>query len=124
LCSAPTDMRRGFPGLLGVVRSHLKLDPMTGYLFVFVSKRRDRAKILWWDVGGFVLYYKRLELGKFKVPLVRTGQRSIEIDSTDLAMLLEGIDYSRVRRPIPWKPKPVGPIGCSPRKLLDSRIPL
>lgn len=124
LSTSPADMRKGFDGLIGLVRGVLKEDPMTGHLFVFISKRQDRAKILWWDVGGFVLYYKRLEMGKFRVPHVRRGQKSIQMDSTELVMLLEGIDYSRVRRPVPWQPKPVGPIGCSPKKLLAHRINL
>ena len=58
LASQPTDMRRGFDGLMGMVRSVVHEDPFSGHLFVFVSKRRDRVKILFWDRGGFVLYYK------------------------------------------------------------------
>lgn len=124
LSTAPADMRKGFDGLLGIVRGILKKDPMTGHLFVFISKRQDRAKILWWDIGGFVLYYKRLEMGKFRIPRVRPGQKSIQVDSAELAMLLDGIDYSRVRRPVPWQPKSVGHIGCTPKKFLASRAEL
>ena len=115
------DMRNGFDGLLGRVRTVLKGDPYSGHLFVFVSRRQDRAKILFWDVGGFVLYYKRLEMGKSRLPTLHSGAMSVQMDAAELAMLLDGIDYSRVRRPVPWTPKPViGPIGCSPKKLLDT----
>ncbi len=124
LSTSPADMRKGFDGLLGSVRSVLQQDAMTGHLFVFISKRQDRAKILWWDIGGFVLYYKRLEMGRFKIPHARPGQRSIQMDSAELAMLLDGIDYSRVRRPVPWQPRPVGHIGCPPKSFLASRADL
>ncbi len=122
LALGQVDMRNGFDGLLGRVQSVLKADPYSGHLFVFVSRRADRAKVLFWDVGGFVLYYKRLEMGKFRLPTVHADAASVQMDATELAMLLDGIDYSRVRRPVPWTPKPViGPIGCPPKKLLDTR---
>jgi transposase len=114
LASGPVDMRCGHDGLLAVVRSRWDLDPYSGHLFVFLGRRSDRAKILYWDRGGFVLYYKRLERGRFKLPKVDPEQGRIEIDSTDLAMLLEGIDLSSVRRPAQWRPvsieRPIVPI--------------
>ena len=64
------DMRKGFDGLIAIVRSVWRRDIFYGPLFVFLGPRRDRVKILFWDQGGFVLYYKRLERGCFKAPKV------------------------------------------------------
>ena len=99
-----TDMRNGFDGLSALVTSAGE-DVYSGHLFVFLSRRRDRVKILAFQKGGFVLWYKRLERGCFK-PLKPAfkGER-IELDSTQLTLLLDGIDVSRVKRPVHWRPK-------------------
>jgi transposase len=76
----------------------------SGHLFVFVSRRCDRVKILTWDKGGFLLVYKRLERGQFKLPHIDPTTMAVEIDATQLAMLLDGIDFGRVRRPKHWSP--------------------
>lgn len=100
----PTDMRKQHNGLLTIVQYYWKLDPYSGHMFVFINKSRDRAKVLYWDNGGFVLSYKRLEKGKFKRPACsRTGE-NIPLDATELAMLLDGIDVSKVHRPGKWEP--------------------
>jgi transposase len=104
LASTPTDMRKGFDGLMAIVRNQWEYDVFSGHLFVFVSRRRNRAKILFWDRGGFVLYYKRLERGRFRLPKFDPDAVSVELDADQLTMLLNGIDYSRVRRPLPWMP--------------------
>ncbi|HEX3853447.1 MAG TPA: IS66 family insertion sequence element accessory protein TnpB [Polyangiaceae bacterium] len=98
LCAEATDMRKGFDTLAGVVREALALDPLSGHLFVFRSRRGDRVKLLWWDVDGWALFYKRLEAGKFFFPTACGGQRSVTISATDLAMLLDGVDLASVRR--------------------------
>jgi transposase len=102
LFSEPTDMRRGFDGLTGMVVAAGE-DVYSGHLFVFLSKRRNRAKILTFQKGGLVLWYKRLEQGRFKMATRSEGQA--EIDATELAMLLDGIDVGRVMRPKHWAPK-------------------
>lgn len=102
LFSEPTDMRRGFDGLTAMVLTAGE-DVYSGHLFVFVSRRRNRAKILTFQKGGFVLWYKRLERGRFRVALDDAGQTSI--DATQLAMLLDGIDVSKVSRPKHWTPR-------------------
>lgn len=104
LSTAPTDMRKGHDGLRALVERELGADVYSGHLFVFVSRKGDRLKILTWDHGGFVLWYKRLERGRFKLPHLPRGQESVRLDSAQLAMLLDGIDYSRVRRPHRWQP--------------------
>jgi transposase len=103
LASEPVDMRRGHDGLFEIVKSW-GLDPFSGDLFAFVGKRRDRVKILVWHRGGFVLLYKRLEKGRFRIPQVKPGAKRVVLDATELAMLLDGIDLSRVKRPDLWTP--------------------
>ena len=101
LFAEPTDMRKGHPGLYGLVVAAGE-DPFSGDLFVFISNRRNRAKILTFDKGGFVLWYKRLERGCFRHP--RRGEHNVELDATQLAMLLDGIDVEKVRRLEHWTP--------------------
>ncbi len=97
-------MRKSIDGLTSVVQEELRQDAYSGHLFVFVSRRADRVKILAWDKGGFVLFYKRLERGQFKLPLIGQDTMAVEIDATQLAMLLDGIEFGRVRRPDHWQP--------------------
>ena len=104
LAVEPTDMRYGIDRLAGIVRARHEQDPFSGHLFVFLSRRMNRAKILLWDAGGFVLYYKRLEVGRFKMPWHGPADRSVTLSSARLAMLLSGIDLSRVRKPRHWMP--------------------
>jgi len=98
------DMRKGVDGLARIVETSLKMDIYSGALFVFLSRRKDKLKILTWEAGGFVVYYKRLEQGRFKRPRAYAGQSSTSIDAAQLAMLLRGIDLSRVRKPVLWEP--------------------
>ena len=103
LASAPMDMRCGHDGLFAIVR-RWGLDPFSGDLFAFVGKRHDKLKVLVWQRGGFLLLYKRLEKGRFRIPAVRAdGERAV-LDSTELMMLLDGIDLTQVRRPKLWTP--------------------
>ncbi len=105
LAAGPIDLRKSIDGLTAIVRSEWKEDVYSGHLFAFVSRRGDRVKILTWDSGGFILYYKRLEQGRFRLPAVPQDALGIQLDATQLTMLLDGIDYSRVRRPKRWAPQ-------------------
>lgn len=99
------DMRKGFDGLAAVVRESLRRDPMSGELFVFLNRCRDRVKILYWDRSGWVIFYKRLERGTFKLPAKpQLGQTSIELEAAELSLLLEGIDLAGARRRERWVP--------------------
>lgn len=104
LAAEPVDLRRGHDGLVAIVRSTWRLNPFEGHLFVFLGRRLDRVKILVWDRNGFVLYYKRLSQGRFRMPSIPQGAARVEMDATTLAMLLDGIDVRHVRRPTAWKP--------------------
>jgi len=103
LATAPVDLRKSIDGLgaLAGTRGH---DLFAGHLFVFTSRRGDRVKILCWDRGGFVLYYKRLERGRFRLPELTPGAEEVQLDGTQLAMLLDGIDVRRVPPPTRWTP--------------------
>jgi transposase len=98
LCTAPADMRKGFDSLAGLVRDYLKHDPLSGHLFLFVGRGKDRMKILYWDNDGFAVWYKRLEEGTFRLPAAKQDARSVELKASELAMLLAGIDLTSIRR--------------------------
>jgi len=98
LATEATDMRCGFDRLAERVRGVIGQDPMSGHYFVFRSRRGDRLKILLWDRDGFLLWYKRLESGVFKLPRVPEGARSLELRASELAMVLDGIDVSKLKR--------------------------
>src|SRR5881396_23212 len=98
MASEATDMRCGFDRLAERVRAVIGENPQSGHLFVFRSRRGDRLKILVWDRDGFVLWYKRLEVGVFKIPRVEQGARSVELRASELAMILDGIDVSKLKR--------------------------
>jgi transposase len=103
LCTLPTDMRKSFDSLAGIVQKHLGQDPLAGDLFVFRSKRGDRLKLLWWDDDGYAIWYKRLEEGSFTLPAANdqraaVGEHGLVLRPTELAMLLDGVDLASVRR--------------------------
>ena len=104
LCTRATDLRKSFDGLSGLVQECFGQDPLTGHLFLFLNRRRDRIKILYFDRDGLVIWYKRLEVGSFQnlEPTPGTGQLSgaagIELSVTDLALILNGIDLATARR--------------------------
>lgn len=96
LCTRPTDLRKGFDGLHGLVLEVLQQDPLSGDLFVFLNKRRDRLKLLVWDGDGWLVLYKRLESGTFRPPACQEG--SLPLSSAQLALLLGGIDLAQTRQ--------------------------
>ncbi len=106
LAADAVDLRRGHDGLCALVRGVLELDPFTGHVFVFLGKRGDRLKCLFWDRGGFVLYYKRLARGRFRMPRIAAGADRVVLDGTELAMLLGGFDLRGARREVAWEPRP------------------
>ncbi len=96
-CSQPVDFRRGFDGLSGIVESVFDMQVLDGHLFLFVNRRRDRIKGLWWEPGGLVLWYKRLERGTFEIPRAEADQPHVTIDATQLAMLIGGVPLAAAR---------------------------
>ncbi len=106
LASEPIDLRRGHDGLVTLVRSLWKADPYSGTLFVFFGRRMDRVKVLFFSAGGFVVYYKRLERGRFAMPRIPEGASKVVLDPASLTMLLDGVDLRAVRRAPMWQPAP------------------
>jgi transposase len=92
LCSQVIDMRYSFDALSGLVTSHFGMNPLGGHIFVFFSRRRDRMKLLFWDSDGFALYYKRLEHGTFSWIKDLDLNEGGEIQVSDFAMILTGIN--------------------------------
>jgi transposase len=96
----PTDIRKSFDGLCGLVSERLGQNPMSGDVFIFINKPRNRMKLLRWEPGGFVLFYKRLERGTFELPILPNGVLSQRIGYGELAMMVTGISmkYAKKRR--------------------------
>jgi transposase len=89
-----TDMRKGFAGLSAIVREQFQSDPTDGSLFIFINRRRDRMKLLHFSEGGFWLYYRLLESGTFEAFKTGDSSAKLQIDATELSMLLSGVSLS------------------------------
>jgi transposase len=98
LATAPTDMRKGFDGLVQLVAEHVRKNVLEGGLYVFFNRRRDRVKLLWWQEGGLCVWYQRLERGTFELPRVAADAKSVVLTPTELGLILGGIELSSVRR--------------------------
>ena len=100
----PVDMRKSFDCLSAAVQTVFARNVLDGHLFLFLNRRRDRVKILFWEPDGLVIWYKRLEAGTFQKldPAFRadrsSGQAGLELTATDLALLLSGIDVTTAHR--------------------------
>lgn len=105
VATRPVDLRRGFDGLAGAVRHVLHQDPLSGHVFAFLNRRMDRAKLLVWSPSGFWLLFKRLERGRFHLPVTPSADAAhICVEAAELASMLEGIDLRRAVRGPRWKP--------------------
>lgn len=96
LYHSSTDMRKGFNGLSGLVRNDLGRDPLSGDVFIFINRRRNRMKLLVWEDSGFLLYYKILEQGTFELP-VNAHATAGQISWRDLILILEGVVLSSIK---------------------------
>jgi transposase len=93
-----TDMRKSFDGLCGLITGRLKENPMSGDIFIFINKPRNRIKLLRWESGGFVLFYKRLERGTFELPELDSPTLGQSILYSDLVMIITGISMKNTRK--------------------------
>ena len=96
LFSQPTDMRKGFNGLSGIVSNILQDNPRSGEVFIFINKTRDKIKLLQWQDSGFVLYYKRLEQGTFELSQYEELEGSIVLSYTKMAMMVDGLSIKNI----------------------------
>lgn len=113
LCEAPVDMRKGFDGLAAIIRNTLGMDPLAGGLFLFLSKRNNRVKCLFWDRDGYALFYKRLEKGCFSRPRPipgAAGTSHLTLAPHEMTLLLSGIDLSLAKQRKRFSlPRPASP---------------
>ena len=103
LSTAPADFRKSIDGLAALVELELRESPLSGTLFVFRNLRGNALKLLFWTNGGFVLVYKKLERGRFRVPTAEADRLSLT--PAEVAAILEGIDLRRATRLPRWNPK-------------------
>ena len=115
LCTQPTDMRKQFDGLHALVTPIFGEDVFDGHLFLFLNRRRDRIKVLYWDQDGLALWCKRLEAGRYELPATHGDATGIEIDATTLSLILGGVDLSSVRRRKRYKRAPAPPSARTAR---------
>ncbi|MBK6534616.1 MAG: IS66 family insertion sequence element accessory protein TnpB [Deltaproteobacteria bacterium] len=115
LCAQPVDGRRGIDALAAMVHSTLALEPLSGHLFCFVAAHGRSARILLWDHNGFVLYSQRLERGRFRLPSeIPAAATHVTLESSELMLLLEGIDLRGARRRPRWEPAPASSSPSTP----------
>ena len=98
LYRVPTDMRKSFDGLSGLVQSQLYRNPTSGEVFIFINRRRNKVKLLRWEHGGFILYYKRLESGTFELPAFKHDAVSCQMSWTTLMLMIEGISIEKSKK--------------------------
>jgi len=94
----PTDMRKSFDGLSGLIQRQLRRSASSGEVFIFINHRRDRIKLLRWEEGGFILYYKRLESGTLELPRFDSVSQTCVMSWAELVMMIEGISITHVKR--------------------------
>ncbi|MFS4418534.1 IS66 family insertion sequence element accessory protein TnpB [Maribacter sp. 2307ULW6-5] len=99
----PTDMRKSFDSLCGIVQGELAKTPTDGTVYIFVNRLNNRIKLLHWRSGGFVLYYKRLEKGTFELPLYDASVKSLVLDHAQLVLLFDGITIGNLSRKSRYK---------------------
>jgi transposase len=97
------DMRKGYDGLSGLVRNEFNKDPLLGDVFIFLSRTRNKIKLLHWQGDGFCIYSKRLEKGTFEIPKEKTISLSIEITPHQLQFILEGIVLSSIKKRVRYE---------------------
>jgi transposase len=98
VCLTPIRMQFSFDTLMGLAQTIFDQDPLSGHLFLFFNRKRDRIKILFWDVDGFCIWYKRLEVGAFQLPVATEGDQGVELNCCQLNQLLNGLDLRNGRR--------------------------
>jgi transposase len=97
-CTQPVDFRKSFDGLSGVIASVFQSSVLNGHLFLFINRRRDRIKAMWWDRDGAVIFYKRLEAGTFEIPKVSDQSSHLTLDAIQLSMLLGGVSLAAAQQ--------------------------
>lgn len=110
LYSQPTDMRKSFDGLSGLIQNELEDNPCSGDVFIFINKQRNRMKLLHWQQNSFTLYYKRLEEGTFELPNYDPEAGAIVLSYTQLAMLVDGLSIKNLHKRKRYSPPALEPV--------------
>lgn len=122
VATQPVDGRKGADSLMALVRDVLQYDPLSGHLFVFFSKRRDRVRVVYWDRNGFAMWTKRLERGRFCPTFSADGKLTASaMEAAELALIIEGIDLAGARRRARWEPRKTAPANSVPRLFSSSK---
>lgn len=98
MATEAVDLRKGFDGLSAAVQTVFDRNVLDGHLFLFLNRRRDRVKILWWDRDGLAVFYKRLERGTYEIPRHASGSKQLRLDATQLSLLLSGVQLESVKQ--------------------------
>ena len=104
LYSQPTDMRKSFDSLSGLVRNNLDSNPTNGEVFIFINKSRDKIKLLHWQGSGYLLYYKRLEKGTFELPRYDASVGSITLSYSQMVMIIDGLSIKNLQKRVRYNP--------------------
>jgi transposase len=105
IAAQPTDLRKSFDGLSGLVAQTFGQDPLCGHLFVFRNRRGDQIRVLFWDRTGYCILGKKLARGRFHLARELTqGAKHVEVEAAELSLMLEGIDLSGAVRRKRWRP--------------------
>ena len=102
---SPVDMRKGFNGLSGIISNHHQNSVNKDVVYAFINKRRDKLKLLHWRVGGFILYYKRLEKGIFELPNYDIKDGLVILTYTQMVMILDGISIINIQKKERFQPE-------------------
>ena len=95
---SPTDMRKGFDSLSGIVTSQMQMDILNGSVFIFINKKHNQVKLLLWEGDGFAIYYKRLEKGTYELPVINNNEKDFSISNEALQYILQGVSLKSVRK--------------------------
>ncbi len=108
LAREPVDMRKQFHGLIALAEEVLKQDPLSGHLFVYINRRRDRIKVLYWEGTGYCIWYKQLQRGSYELPAVNDESVSIDLTLSQLSLILDGIELGSAKQRLRFElPSPV-----------------
>ena len=107
LYTLPTDMRKGFDALCGTVYNEMKLNPLTGDLYIFINRTRSHIKMLHWQGDGYAVFYKRLEKGTYEIPIPQGDYQSVSLSSEQLLFILQGVVLKSVKKKLRYTQIPV-----------------
>ena len=105
LCTRPTDMRKQHNGLIAEVATFMGLEPLSGHGFIFINARKTLLKCLYFEPGGYCLWYKRLEQGEFATVACDNNKPHLALSSTEFQSLLDGLDMTIQKRRKRWNNK-------------------